>query len=156
VSGADLNAEIREMMQAAFAFKEFPGSDPNSIARRWQFRQISAVGNVRHLPPVIDLLNAWQDGNPMNVEFKILVRPQIASVMSPALITDQEAVLSCDDSAVSWRWGFEFHDPRIVAILARWFDEIWAIQEPDAYLVHRHDGKDEEALARARQRISQL
>jgi hypothetical protein len=68
----------------------------------------------------------------------------IMSGLSPAVITDREALLAFDDRTAALRWGIVFEDRAGAAFLARWFDDLWAL--PESYLVFSRNGVNQAAI----------
>ncbi len=88
-----------------------------------------------------------------NFEFKVIVRPTIEATLSPTAITDRDAVLVFDDAPASFQCGFSYQGPQHVALLERWFDDLWA-NIPDSYLVYSRGGLNEVAIERIRKELA--
>ncbi len=77
---------------------------------------------------------------PSNVELKFLLRPRIEAMLSPALMTDRDAVMTFDYATGGLSVGRSLSGSSIFdAIQERWFDDLWAAI-PDNYLVYSHRG----------------
>ena len=76
---------------------------------------------------------------------KFTTRSKVEAVISPALITDREAIIAFDDVGGALRWGILFEGPQYATLFARWFDELWS-RTPDSYLVYSRSGINQKAL----------
>jgi hypothetical protein len=88
-------------------------------------------------------------GKPINVELKILVRPRIEAMLSPAVLTDRDALMIFDDSTDGLRWGVLFQGSQYLILFQRWFDDLWG-SIPDSYLVYSRNGFNENAIDQIR------
>jgi hypothetical protein len=62
----------------------------------------------------------------VNCEIQVLLRSYPEGLLSPALITDHDVVLSYDDDSATYRWGIVLHGRENVTLFAHWFDARWA------------------------------
>jgi hypothetical protein len=149
----DLAAELQAWLNAYSAYFLTPGSPPDARARRWSVRWIIAFASLRDFDLTLDPgARTLLAGKPINVELKILVRPRIEAMLSPAVLTDRDALMIFDDSTDGLRWGVLFQGPQYLVLFQRWFDDLWA-SIPDSYLVYSRDGFNENAIDRIRKEL---
>jgi hypothetical protein len=86
---------------------------------------------------------------------KILVRPRIEAMLSPAVMTDREALMIFDDATAGLRWGVSFQGPQYLVLFQRWFDDLWATIR-DSYLIYSRNGYNESAIDRIRKEFQAL
>ena len=154
----DLVSEFREWLGAITAFLTTPGSPSDARARRWSCRAIwsfAALENFDgHIERNVPMLFG-ENGKPSNFEAKILVRPRIEAMLSPGLITDRDVVMSFDDAAGFFHWGFWFQGLQYRALLERWFDDLWA-SIPDSYVIYSRNGFNQGAIDRIRKELAAI
>jgi hypothetical protein len=149
----DLAAEMREWFNAVSAYYLAPGSPPDGIARRWSVRWIVAFATLQDFDTTFEqAARPLLAGKPTNVELKILVRPRIEAMLSPAVTTDRDALMVFDDANVGLRWGVWFRGPQYLALFERWFDDLWA-SIPDNYLFYSRNGFNQSVIDRIRKEL---
>ena len=149
----DLAAELREWFNAMSAYYLTPGSPPDGRARRWSVRWIVAFAALQEFDVTLEqATRPLLAGKPTNVEFKILVRPRIEAMLSPAVMTDRDALMIFDDATTGLRWGVWFQGPQYLPLFERWFDDLWA-SIPDSYLIYSRIGFNQSAIDRIRKEL---
>jgi hypothetical protein len=149
----DLAAEFREWINALSAYFVTPGSPPDSRVRRWSVRTLVATSGLQNFNVSLEqFAHGLYAGKPSNVELKILVRPRIEAMSSPALMTDRDALMVFDDAAAGLRWGVWFQSPQYLVLFERWFDDLWA-SIPDSYLAYSRTGFNQSAIDRIRMEL---
>jgi hypothetical protein len=152
----DLVAEFREWINALSAYFVTPGSPPDSRVRRWSVRTLVATSGLQNFNVSLDQFgHGLYAGKPSNVELKILVRPRIEAMSSPALMTDRDTLMVFDDAGAGLRWGVWFQSPQYLALFTRWFDDLWA-SIPDNYVIYSRNGFNESAIDRIRQELAAI
>jgi hypothetical protein len=142
----DLASEFREWVSAFLAYFVNPGSPPDGRARRWSIRWIVAFASLQDFDLAFEpVARQALAGNPANVELKILVRPRIESMLSPAVMTDRDVIVVFDDATAALRWGVSFQGPQYLALFQRWFDDLWA-SISDSYLIYSRTGLNQAAI----------
>jgi hypothetical protein len=152
---ADLAAEWREYAAARLAYMVTPGSPTDGSARRWSVRAMITVATFENLDASLEQFQQALSGRPSNVEVKFLLRPRIEAMLSPALMTDRDAVMTFDDAVAPNRWGVWFQSAQYLALFERWFDDLWA-NIPDNYLVYSHRGFNQSAIDRIRKELAAI
>jgi hypothetical protein len=146
----DLAAELREWFDTIAGYYLTPGSPPDGRARRWSIRWLIAFASLQDFDLTLEqAVRALLAGKPANVELKILVRPRVEAMLSPAVLTDRDALMIFDDASVGLRWGVLFQGPQYLVLFQRWFDDLWA-SIPDGYLIYSRNGFNENAIDRIR------
>jgi hypothetical protein len=147
----DLQAEMQEWLDALAAYALSPGSARDARARLWSYRGIATVSTlegrdsfVKFLPPLYD--------NKVNCEIKVLVRSRAEALVSPALITDRDVVLSYDDDSATYRWGMVLHGRQYATLFAHWFDARWTAI-PETHLLWTHRGFSQPAADALRSEV---
>jgi hypothetical protein len=108
----------------------------------------------RPKPPTNSRVLSFEEAQakPSNFEFKVLVRPKVEAVLSPGAITDREVVMTFEDVAGPFQWGFWFQGPRYRTLVERWFDDLWA-SIPDRYVIYSRDGFNQSTIDRIRNEL---
>ncbi len=152
----DLAAEMLEWFNAISAYYLTPGSPPGGRPRRWSIRWIIAFAALQDFDSTLEQASRpLLAGKPTNVELKILVRPRIEGMLSPAVITDREALMIFDDATAGLRWGVRFQGPQYLPLFERWFDDLWS-SIPDIYLIYSRSGFNQSAIDRIRKELETL
>jgi hypothetical protein len=143
----DLAAELRQWFDTVAGYYLTPGSPPDGRARRWSIRWIVAFASLQDFDLTLEqAAYALLAGKP---EMKILVRSRIEAMLSPAVLTDRDALMIFDDPTAGLRWGVRFQTPQYLMLFQRWFDDLWA-SIPDGYLIYSRNGFNENAIDRIR------
>ena len=151
----DLAAEWQEYNNALAAYFLTPGSPPDARARRWSYRNIFAFATQQNFDASLERWRRLFAGKPSNFEIRILVRPRIEALLSPGPMTDRDVVMTFDDAAGSFHWGFLFRGPQYRALLERWFDDLWA-NIPESYVIYSRNGFNDSAIDRIRKELGAL
>ncbi|HVN88345.1 MAG TPA: hypothetical protein VMT61_00885 [Candidatus Binataceae bacterium] len=152
----DLRGEFEAFSGSIAAFLLTPGTaSPDPRALRWLVRQIWAFASQENLDYWLQQLRQICRESPTNLEVKVMVRPRIDAVLSPAVITDRDVVLTFDDATSSFRWGFRFQGQQHRALLERWFDDLWA-NIPDTYRIYSRRGFSDDAIERVRTELAAI
>ena len=70
-------------------------------------------------------------------------------MLSPAVMTDRDALMIFDDATAGLRWGVWFQGPQYLALFERWFDDLWA-SIPENHLIYSGNGFNQSAIDRIR------
>jgi hypothetical protein len=152
----DLAAEMLEWFNAVSAYYLTPGSPPGGRPRRWSIRWIIAFAALQEFDSTLEQASRpLLAGKPTNVELKILVRPRIEAMLSPAVMTDRDALMIFDDATAGLRWGVWFQGPQYLTLFERWFDDLWATI-PDRYLIYSRNGFSQSAVDLIRKELGAL
>jgi hypothetical protein len=150
----DLAPELREWFDTVAGYYLTPGSPPDGRARRWSIRRIVAFASLQDFELFLEQgARVPLVRKPANVELKILVRPRVEAMLSPAVLTDRDALMIFDDATVGLRWGVRFQGPQYLVLFQRWFDDLWA-SIPDSYLIYSRNGFNENAIDRIRKELA--
>jgi len=153
---SDLAEQFEAYTDALKAFFVNPGSPPDARSRRWSGRVVIALASRKNFDEHLDqVLRRVYAAKPTNVETKILIRAKSEAVLAPLEITDRDAVLTFDDGSSSFKWGLGFHGEHYRALLARWFDDLWA-SIPDSYLIYSRGGFNEDVVERIRKELASM
>lgn len=148
----DLAAEWREYAAARSAYLVTPGSPPDGRARRWSVRGMVTVATFEDFGASLEQFQQALSGRPSNVEVKFILRSRIEAMLSPAIMTDRDAVMTFDDAGAANRWGVWFQGPQYLALFERWFDDLWA-GVPESYLVYSRSAFNQTAIDRIRKEL---
>jgi len=151
----ELATELRVFLETMVAFKLLPGSPPDSRTRSWSIRAIGAFSDLASQEAVLPLLRVLTEGNPLNLEVKMLVRPRVESLLMPELVTDRDAILAFNDGIASFRWAVLFRGEQYRAVFGRWLDHLWS-SIPDSHLVYSRSGLNQKALDLLRKELEAL
>ncbi|HKV56421.1 MAG TPA: hypothetical protein VJN94_17435 [Candidatus Binataceae bacterium] len=149
----DLFAELQEWFNAMAGYYLTPGSPPDYRARRWSVRQLIAFASLKDFDLTLEQgVRQLLALKPTNLELKVLVRPRIEAMLSPAVMTDRDALMIFDDATAGLRWGVLFQGPQYLVLFQRWFDDLWATL-PDNHLIYSRNGFNEGAIDRIRKEL---
>jgi hypothetical protein len=148
----EFSRNLQSWIEAIRAYEVLPGSRADSRSRWWSSRSINAVCDLESFDFFSQFLRTSAERGVMNYEAKLLVRPRVESVISPALITDRDCVLVFDDRGAALRWGLHLQGRQYVTLFAQWFDDLWATI-PDGYLVYSRNGLNQKALDRIKMEL---
>jgi hypothetical protein len=148
----ELAVELRAFLAIMLALKLLATSPPDSRSRSWSIRGIGAFSDLASLEAASPFLRVLTEGNPVNLELKIVVRRRIESLLMPELLTDRDAILAFNEGIVSFRWGVHFRGERYRAVFGRWLDELWA-SIPDAHLLYSRGGLNQLPLDLVRREL---
>ena len=73
-------------------------------------------------------------------------------MLSPAVMTDRDALMIFDDATAGLRWGVRFQGPQYLPLFERWFDDLWA-SIPDSYLIYSRNGFNQSAIDLIRKQL---
>ncbi len=129
-------------------------SPADSKSRWWSVRILGVTWNSEQFDFILEqLVKGLFEQKPLNFEIKFLLQPGSGHALLSPVITDREAMLTFDDPVGMFRWGILFQGRQYVALLARWFDEMWT-SVPDNYLVYSHNGLNQNAVDLIRKELN--
>ena len=144
-----------EVLDNVAAYFVTPSMPPDARARRWSVRWLVAFADLQNFDMNMDrLFRPRLGGKPSNFELKVLVRPSVDAALSPAAITDRDATVVFDDANASFQWGFWYQGAHHLALLERWFDDLWS--RPESYVVYSRNGLNQSAIDRIRKELAAI
>jgi hypothetical protein len=151
----DAIPERKQLREALVSFFVLPDGEGDPRARRWSLRSFVGLATVEDLDRYVESMRQLWDQRPANAELKLVAVQSVNATLAPRTITDREAFLVYDDGRSTMRWGLALQGPDYTALVAQWYDEMWA-KIPPENLVYSHAGWHDKALDLVRSPVEAL